>query len=77
MFLLGSTRTDLALYKAEEELFCDTCGMRADSRKLLLVVTDGKSNYGSDTMTNATRGLKVCSVAFFYLENNISSKSVY
>ena len=58
----GGTRTDLALKMAEEKVFCDSCGVRPDVPKVLIVITDGKSSYTSTSMTQASKGLKVCRV---------------
>ena len=55
----GGTRTDLALKMAEEEVFCNNCGIRFDVPKVLIVITDGKSSSNSLPMLQATQGLKV------------------
>ena len=58
----GGTRTDLALKMAEEKVFCDSCGVRPEVPKVLIVITDGKSSYSSKSMTQASKGLKVWSL---------------
>ncbi|XP_066916536.1 coadhesin-like [Clytia hemisphaerica] len=58
-YTYGGTRTDLALKMAEEKVFCDSCGTRGPNvPKVLIVITDGKSSYSSQTMTEASKGLK-------------------
>jgi len=56
---LGKTRKDLALKMVEEKIFCDTCGARENVTKVVIVITDGKSNMGSVPMQEAIYGLKV------------------
>ena len=43
----GGTRTDIALQKANSELFTAAAGDRADKPNVLVVMTDGKTNSGS------------------------------
>lgn len=56
-YIYGGTRTDLALYMANEKLFCDGC-VRPGVSKVLIVITDGRSSAESDSMTEATLELK-------------------
>ena len=59
LLILGGTRTDKALRMAEEKLFCSSCGVRGNIPHVLLVITDGNTNDGSESLTQATATLKV------------------
>ena len=41
------------------KFFCKDCRLRADIPKLLLVLTDGKSNYGTKNLSGLSDSLKV------------------
>lgn len=55
----GGTRTDLAIEKAEQEFFCDHCGIRKNVPKILIVLTDGRSSFSSKPLKTVTQPLKV------------------
>ena len=55
---LGGTRTDKALRLAEREFFCDSC-RRDGVPQVLLVITDGNTNIGSEDLGIASIGMKV------------------
>ena len=46
----GSTRIGLGLKKTREELFSAQGGMRTNMARVLLVITDGKSQDGEEKM---------------------------
>ncbi|XP_048244945.1 uncharacterized protein LOC124143446 [Haliotis rufescens] len=54
----GGTETDLALNFASEDLFTDAMGSRNGSSKIILLVTDGKSNASTRTIAAARRARK-------------------
>ncbi|XP_067662561.1 uncharacterized protein [Haliotis asinina] len=54
----GGTETDLALNFASEDLFTEAMGSRNGSSKVILLVTDGKSNASSRTVAAARRARK-------------------
>ena len=60
----GGTRTDRALRLAERELFCPSC-TRPGKPKVLLVITDGNTNPGSEDLTVASQTMKVC-LSYFW-----------
>lgn len=47
----GGTRTDLAIAGAADSLF--SVSARTDTTKVMVVVTDGDSNYPADTISAA------------------------
>ena len=53
---------------AENEFFCDGCNP-AGKPKVLIVITDGNTNPGSENLDTATKGMKVSSevVTWVYL----------
>ena len=57
---IGGTRTDKALRMAENEFFCGGCNP-AGKPKVLLVITDGNTNPGSENLDTASMGMKVSS----------------
>ena len=59
----GWTRTDKALDLACSQLFTSAGGDRADKDNILIVFTDGKTNYGSVPYPDVLRPLQVCCVS--------------
>jgi len=55
----GLTRTDKAIKMADEKLFTDRGGARKDVPKVLIVITDGKTNEGSMPYPSVLAPLKV------------------
>ena len=50
---------------AKDELFCNTCGIRANVPKVLIVLTDGESSSDSESLSAATQPLKVFQSVFY------------
>lgn len=57
IYSYGGTRTDLALRMAEKSFFCSSC-TRAGKPKVLLVITDGNTNEGSEDLAVASQKMK-------------------
>jgi len=57
VYSYGGTRTDRALRMAETEFFCSGCNP-AGKPKVLMVITDGNTNVGSEDLGVATKGMK-------------------
>ena len=55
---IGGTRTDKALRLAEKAFFCSGCNPTGKP-KVLLVITDGNTNPGSEDLAVATKNMKV------------------
>eukprot|EP00795_Rhopilema_esculentum_P017452 gene17452-9057_t len=53
----GSTRTDRALRLADQQFFCSGCNP-AGRPQVLLVITDGNTNKGSEDLGTASQGMK-------------------
>ncbi|XP_047127311.1 collagen alpha-1(XII) chain [Hydra vulgaris] len=49
----GKTRTDLALEVARKHVFCNECGLRHNTPRLLIVLTDGQSTFPKLTQFEA------------------------
>ena len=62
-FVPGLTRTDRALRMANTHLFSDRGGARKNTGKLLLVMTDGVTNEGSEPYSTVLEPIKVHSQA--------------
>jgi len=56
VYSYGGTRTDRALRMAETEFFCSGCNP-AGKPKVLIVITDGNTNDGSEDLGVATKGM--------------------
>lgn len=54
----GGTRTDRAIELAEDEFYCDSCGLRSHVPEVLIVLTDGKSSASSKNLGQVTQPLK-------------------
>ena len=61
----GLTRTDRALHLANSDLFSEKGGARENTGKLLLVLTDGVTNEGSENYTTVLAPLKVLDPDYF------------
>lgn len=55
----GNTRTDIAIELANSQLFSSVGGMRSYTPKVLIVMTDGKTNHGSKAYKIVLEPLKV------------------
>lgn len=66
IYSYGGTRTDRALRLAERELFCPSC-TRPGKPKVLLVITDGNTNPGSEDLTVASQTMKTNGVTIISL----------
>jgi len=57
-YTYGGTRTDLAIEMAEKKLLCNSCGLRENVPRALIVLTDGKASMIAAPMSEVTQKLK-------------------